>query len=205
MISAAPVVQRHPDLLGRAGERELLDQLLGDVRQGQSAVLVVRGEPGIGKTALLRYAAREASGFRIARIAGVEAEMELPLAAVHQLCAPLAGRVTALPEPQRRALSVVLGRSSGDPPDRFLVALAVLSLLSAVAEERPFLCLVDDAQWLDGASNQVLGFVARRLLAEPVAIVLAIREPTTGREFEGLPDLRLGGLDDEHARALLAR
>jgi DNA-binding CsgD family transcriptional regulator len=205
MISAAPVTQRHPDLLGRAGERELLDQLLGDVRRGQSAVLVVRGEPGIGKTALLRYAAREASGFRIARVAGVEAEMEFPLAAVHQLCGPLAGRVTALPEPQRKALSVVLGLSSGDAPDRFLVALAVLSLLSAVAEERPLLCLVDDAQWLDGASDQVLGFVARRLLAEPVAIVVAIREPNGRREFDGLPDLRLGGLDDEHARALLAR
>jgi DNA-binding CsgD family transcriptional regulator len=205
MISAAPVTQRHPDLLGRAGERELLDRLLGDVRRGQSAVLVVRGEPGIGKTALLRYAAREASGFRIARVAGVEAEMEFPLAAVHQLCGPLAGRVAALPEPQRKALSVVLGLSSGDAPDRFLVALAVLSLLSTVAEERPLLCLVDDAQWLDGASDQVLGFVARRLLADPVAIVLAIREPNGRREFDGLPDMRLGGLDDEHARALLAR
>ena len=140
-------------------------------------MLVVRGEAGIGKSALLDYAARQASGFRVARIGGVEAEMELPFAAVHQLCAPIASRLATLPEPQRNALSVALGLSPGDPPDRFLVALAVLSLLSAVAEERPLLCLVDDAQWLDGASNQVLGFVARRLLAESVAIVFAIREP----------------------------
>ena len=192
-------------LLGRASERELLDQLLANVRQGESAVLVVRGEAGIGKTALLRYVGRQAAGFRIATIGGVEAEMELPFAGVHQLCAPMLARLSALPEPQRNALSVALGLSSGDAPDRFLVALAVLSLLSAVAEERPLLCLVDDAQWLDGASDQVLGFVARRLLAESMAIVLAIREPSTGREFEGLPELRLAGLDDEDARALLAR
>ena len=196
---------RHSGLLGRTSERELLDQLLANVRQGQSGVVVVRGEAGIGKTALLRYVARQASGFRVARIGGVEAEMELPFAGVHQLCAPILARLTALPEPQRKALRVALGLSSGDARDRFLVALAVLSLLSAVAEERPLLCLVDDAQWLDGASDQVLGFVARRLLAESVAIVFAIREPSTRREFEGLPEVRLGGLDEEDARALLAR
>ena len=194
-----------PSLLGRTSERQLLDQLLTNARQGQSAVLVVRGEAGIGKTALLQYAARQASGFHVARVAGIEAEMELPFAAVHQLCAPLAARLTALPEPQRKALRVALGLSSGDAPDRFIVALAVLSLLSAVAEERPLLCLVDDAQWLDGASNQVLGFVARRLVAESVAIVFVIREPSSSREFEGLPDLTLGGLEEEDARALLAR
>jgi DNA-binding CsgD family transcriptional regulator len=198
------VVHRRPDLLGRAGERELIDRLLADVRQGESAVLVLRGEAGIGKTALLRYAARQASDSRVARIGGVEAEMELPFAAVHQLCAPIAGRLTALPEPQRQALSVALGLSSGDPPDRFLLALAVLSLLSAVADERPLVCLVDDAQWLDGASSQVLGFVARRLHAESVAIVFAIREPSTRREFEDLPDARVGGLDEDDARSLLA-
>ena len=175
---------RRPGLLGRTSERELVDQLLANVRQGQSGVVVVRGEAGIGKTALLRYVARQASGFRVARIGGVEAEMELPFAGVHQLCAPILARLTALPEPQRKALRVALGLSSGDARDRFLVALAVLSLLSAVAEERPLLCLVDDAQWLDGASDQVLGFVARRLLAESVAIVFAIREPSTRREFE---------------------
>jgi DNA-binding CsgD family transcriptional regulator len=199
------VVHRRPDLLGRTGERELLDQLLADVRHGQSAVLVVRGEAGIGKSALLDYAARQASGFRVARVGGVEAEMELPFAAVHQLCAPVAARLATLPEPQGNALSVALGLLSSDPPDRFLVALAVLSLLSAVAEERPLLCLVDDAQWLDGASNQVLGFVARRLLAESVAIVFAIREPGTGRELRGLPEVRLAGLEEQDARALLAR
>jgi DNA-binding CsgD family transcriptional regulator len=199
---AAP---RRPDLLGRTSERELLDQLLADVRGGQSAVLVIRGEAGIGKTALLRYLDRQASGFRVATIGGVEAEMELPFAAVHQLCAPMLTRLSALPEPQRNALSVALGLSSGDAPDRFLVALSVLSLLSAVAEERPLLCLVDDAQWLDGASDQVLGFVARRLLAESMAIVFASRDPSTQREFEGLPELRLGGLDEEDARALLAK
>ena len=196
---------RAPGFLGRTSERELLDRLLADVRGGQSAVLVIRGEAGIGKTALLRYAARRASGFRVAQVAGVEAEMELPFAGIHQLCAPMFARLDALPTPQRDALSVALGLSSGDPPDRFLVALAVLSLLSAVAEERPLLALVDDAQWLDDASDQVLGFVARRLLAEQVAIVLAVREPGTRREFEGLTELPLGGLDERDACALLAK
>jgi DNA-binding CsgD family transcriptional regulator len=197
--------RRATSLLGRTRERELLDQLLATARQGQSAVLVVRGEAGIGKTALLQYAPRQASDFRVAPIAGIEAEMELPFAAVHQLCAPIAARLTALPEPQREALSAALGLSSGSAPDRFIVALAVLSLLSAVAEERPLLCLVDDAQWLDGASKQVLGFVARRLGAESVAIVFVIREPSSAHEFEGLPELTLGGLDEEDARAFLAR
>ena len=130
--------------------------------------------------------------------------MELPFAGVHQLCAPMFARLNALPKPQRDALSVALGRSSGGTPDRFLVALAVLSLLSAVAEEQPLLCLVDDAQWLDEASDQVLGFVARRLVAESVAIVLAVREPRNRHEFDGLPELSLGGLEEEEARALLA-
>ena len=181
--------RRPPVLLGRAAEREVLDRLLENVRGGQSAVLVVRGEAGVGKTALLHYCARQASGFRVARIAGVESEMELPFAGLHQLCAPMLGRLDALPEPQQAALGVALGLSSGDAPDRFLVALAALSLLAAVAAERPLLCLVDDAQWLDGASGQVLGFVARRLLAESVAIVFAVREPTDERELTGLPEL----------------
>ena len=130
--------------------------------------------------------------------------MELPFAGLHQLCAPMLAQLDALPEPQHRALSVALGLSSGDAPDRFLVGLAVLSLLSEVAVERPLLCLVDDAQWLDGASRQVLGFVARRLLAESVAIVFAIRESSDDRELVGLPELPLGGLEEEDARALLA-
>src|SRR4051794_4537595 len=195
---------RGPAFLGRTSEREHLDRLLANVRGGQSGVLVIRGEAGIGKTALLRYAARQAPGFRVAQIAGVEAEMELPFAGVHQLCAPMFSRLDALPEPQRDALGVALGLASGDAPDRFLVALAVLSLLSAVAEERPLVCLVDDAQWLDGASGQVLGFVARRLLAESVAIVFAVRDTSEERGLAGLPELRLGGLDEDDARTLLA-
>jgi predicted ATPase len=191
--------------LGRTRERELLDGMLTSARNGQSAVLVIRGEAGIGKTGLLRYAARQASGLRVAQIVGVQAEMELPYAGIHQLCAPMFDRLDALPEPQQSALNVALGVSAGDTPDRFLVALAVLSLLSEVAEERPLLCLVDDAQWLDAASAQALGFVARRLLAESVAIVFAIREPTADRALDGLPDLLLGGLEEADARSVLSR
>ncbi len=196
--------QRLQGFRGRSSEREALDRLLENVRGGQSAVLVLRGEAGIGKTAVLRYAARQASGFRVAQIAGIESEMELPFAGLHQLCGPMLDRLGALPEPQRVALSVALGLSSGEPPDRFLVALAALSLLSEVAEERPLLCFVDDAQWLDAASAQVLGFVARRLLAESVAIVFAVREPSEEPKLAGLPELPLEGLPEEEARALLA-
>jgi DNA-binding NarL/FixJ family response regulator len=197
--------RRPPVLLGRASERQMLDRLLKNVRGGQSAVLVIRGEAGVGKTALLQYCAGQASGMRVAHVAGVEAEMELPFAALHQLCAPMFARLDALPEPQRDALRVAFGMSSGAAPDRFLVALAVLSLLSAVAEERPLLCLVEEAQWLDAASGQVLGFVGRRLLAESVGLMVALREPGDKPEFEGLPELPLGGLDEEAARALLGR
>ncbi|MGH3405876.1 MAG: ATP-binding protein [Streptosporangiaceae bacterium] len=196
--------QRAPRLRGRTSECKLLDRLLEDVRRGQSAALIIRGEAGAGKTSLLHYAIGHATGFRVARITGVEAEMELPFAGLHQLCGPMLGHLTDLPEPQQNALGVALGLSSGDAPDRFLVALSVLSLLSEVAVERPLACLVDDAQWLDGASGQVLGFVARRLLAESVAIVFGMREPSGERELTGLPELLLGGLEDEHARALLA-
>jgi DNA-binding CsgD family transcriptional regulator len=195
--------RRPPVLLGRASEREALDRLLENVRGGQSAVLVIRGEAGVGKTALLHHCARQAAGFRVARIAGVESEMELPFAGLHQLCAPMMGRLGALPEPQQAALGVALGLSSGAAPDRFLVALAALSLLAEVAAERPLLCFVDDAQWLDAASRQVLGFVARRLLAESVAIVFAVRDATDERELVDLPELALGGLPEEDARALL--
>ncbi len=195
---------RPPVLLGRAAECQALDRLLENVRGGQSAVLVIRGEAGVGKTVLLQHCAREASGFRVARVAGVESEMELPFAGLHQLCAPMLGRVDALPEPQRAALCVALGLSSGPAPDRFLVALAALGLLAEVAAERPLACLVDDAQWLDAASRQVLGFVARRLLAESVAVVFAVRDPTDERELVGLPELRLGGLAEKDARDLLA-
>src|SRR3954468_14070696 len=196
--------RRPPVLVGRAGERRRLDRLLEDVRGEQSAVLVVRGETGVGKTALLHYCAQQASGVRVARIAGVESEMELAFAGLHQLCAPMLDRAGALPAPQRAALGVALGRATGPAPDRFLVALAALSLLSEVAAERPLLCLVDDAQWLDAASGQVLGFVARRLLAESVGIVFAVRDPGEEAELAVLPQLPLGGLPENDARALLA-
>ena len=189
--------------LDRASEREALDQLLAHVPEGQSAVLVIRGEAGIGKTALLRYTARRASGFRVAQVTGVEAEMELPFAGIHQLCAPLLDQLDALAQPQQDALNVALGLASGDVPERFLVGLAVLGLLSAAAEERALLCLIEDAQWLDAASGMILGFVARRLLAESVAIVVAVREPNTRHDFDGLPELLLRGLAEEDARTLL--
>jgi DNA-binding CsgD family transcriptional regulator len=195
-------------LFGRTAELEVLGQLIANVRRGRSAVLVVRGEPGIGKTELLRHLIAEVPGFGVARVAGVESEMELPYAGLHQLCAPMLGRLGSLAEPQRRALSVAFGLTSGDSPDPFLVALAALSLMAEAAQERPILCVVDDAQWLDQASAQVLGFVGRRLLAEPVALVFAVRTPVPGAagpdQLAGLPELRLGGLDEESARALLA-
>jgi DNA-binding CsgD family transcriptional regulator len=197
-------VQRPPAFLGRSGERDALDRLLETARGGRSAVLLIRGEAGIGKTALLSYATRKAAGFRVAQIAGVEAEMELPFAGLHRLCAPMLARLDALPDPQQTALRVSFGLSSGDAPDRFLVALAALTLFAEVAEERPLLCLVDDAQWLDAATSQVLGFIARRLLAEPVAIVFTALAPSVERELAGLPELSLAGLQDDDARALLA-
>ena len=142
--------QHLPAFRGRNRERETLDRLLESVRGGRSAVLVIRGEPGVGKTALLRYAARQAAGFRVAQIAGVESEMELPFAGLHQLCAPMLEELDGLAQPQQVALQGRVRYFAGDPPDRFLVALAALSLMAEVAEERPLLCLVDDAQWLDG-------------------------------------------------------
>ena len=187
------------EFLDRTSERELLERLLAQARDGESAVLVIRGEAGIGKTALLRYVARHATGFRVAQVTGVEAEMELPFAGIHQLCAPLLDRVDALPQPQQDALNVALGVASGDVPDRFVVGLAVLSLLSATAEERPVLCLVEDSQWLDEASGLVLGFIARRLLAESVALVVAVREPNARHDFGGLPELVLRGLAEVDA------
>jgi DNA-binding CsgD family transcriptional regulator len=188
-------------LLNRHAERAALGRLLDAARAGHSGVLVVRGVPGIGKTALLEDAIESASGFRVARIAGVESEMELAFAALHLLCAPMLDRVDRLPGPQRDALGVAFGLTAGDVPDRFLVGLAALSLLSEVAVERPLLCVVDDAQWLDRVSAQVLGFVARRLLAEPVALVVAAREP--GAAFSGLPELAVEGLRLGDARELL--
>jgi DNA-binding CsgD family transcriptional regulator/DNA replicative helicase MCM subunit Mcm2 (Cdc46/Mcm family) len=188
----------------RVNERETLTRLLDDARRGDSGVMVIRGEPGVGKSALLRYAFSQTAGFRIVQIGGVESEMELPFAGLHQLCAPMLSQLDALPAPQQRALRVALGLASGEPPDRFLVGLGTLSLLAEVAERQPLLCLVDDAQWLDRESRQALGFVARRLLAETVAMVFAVREPSEDNELAGLPELTLGGLGDEDARSLLA-
>src|SRR6478752_437714 len=196
---------RPPVLLGRAGERRAFDRLLTDIRDGRSTALVMRGEAGVGKTTLLHYCARQASGVRLLRIAGVEAEMELPFAALHQLCAPILPRLDKLPDPQQNALRTAFGLAPGQPADRFLVGLAVLGLLSATAEERPLLCLVEDAQWLDTASSQILGFVARRLHAESVGMVFAVRTPHPTRYFDALPELQLAGVDDEAARALLSR
>src|SRR4051794_37248389 len=191
----------HASLRGRAPERELLDGLVSDIRQGKSRSLMLRGEAGIGKSALLEYLIASASDLTVARAAGVESEMELAFASLHQLCAPMLDRRGRLPGPQRQALEIVFAVSAGAAPDRFLVGLAVLSLLSEAAEKRPLLCVVDDAQWLDRASALTLAFVARRLLAERVGIVFAAREP--GEELEHVPELEVGGLRDGDARALL--
>src|SRR5579864_7469621 len=192
------------ELLDRHGERAALDGVLDQARGGSSAVLVVRGEPGIGKTALLDYAAGQALGFRVVRAWVVESEMELAFAGLHQLCVPMLGRLDQLPRPQRDALAVAFGMREGQAPDRFLVGLAVLSLLAATAEDQPLACLVDDAQWLDRASVQCLAFAARRLLAEPVALIFAAREPGDDHELAGLPGLTVTGLGDGDARVLLA-
>src|SRR4051795_11810050 len=183
-----------PRLRGRRSECETLDRLLEGVRAGQSRVLVLRGEAGVGKSALLEYLLAHASGCRIAPAVGVESEMELPFAGLHQLCAPLLDRLDRLPAPQSDALRTAFALSTGEPPDRFLVGLAVLSLLAEVAEESPLVCVIDDAQWLDQISAQTLAFVARRLLAERVALVFAVREPGDGVQLTGLPELAVRGL-----------
>ena len=191
-------------LLGRRRECAELDQLVASVRAGASRALVLRGDAGVGKSALLEYLAQHSPGCAVARAAGVESEMELAYAGLQQLCAPFLDRLERLPGPQRDALGTAFGLRDGDAPDRFLVGLAVLSLLSDVAEDRPLVCIVDDSQWLDTASAQGLAFVARRLGAESVGLVLAVREPSGERHFEALPELAVGGLDDRDAHELLA-
>jgi AAA ATPase domain len=194
---------RPTELTGRHRERAALDQLIEAVRDGDSRALVVRGDPGVGKTALLDYLATRAAaaGCRVARAAGVETEMTLAFAGLHQLCAPMLDDLPHLPPPQRDALRTAFGISAGPPPDRFLVGLAVLSLLCDVAGKRPLICVIDDAPWLDQASAQALSFAARRLAADPVALVFAAREP--GGELVGLTELLVEGLRDDDARALL--
>ncbi|HVQ52586.1 MAG TPA: AAA family ATPase, partial [Mycobacterium sp.] len=189
------------ELIDRDAERDTLDRFVAAVRAGQSQALVLCGEAGVGKTALLDYLAANASGCRIARTTGCQSEMELAFAALHQLCAPMLGSLQLLPPPQCDAVRTAFGMSSGPVPDRFLVGLGVLSLLSAIAEEQPLVCLVDDEQWLDRASAQVLGFVARRLVAESVGMVFAARTPSS--DLAGLGQLRVEGLQEADARALL--
>jgi DNA-binding CsgD family transcriptional regulator len=193
---------RSSGLRGRARECALLDDLASAIRRGESRSLVLRGEAGIGKTALLEYLVASASDLTVVRAVGVESEMELPFASLHQVCGPLLDQLERLPAPQREAMETVFGLSNGGAPDRFLVGLAVLSLFAAVAERRPLLCVVDDAQWLDQTSALTLAFVARRLLAEPIGIVFAAREP--GEELRHMPVLEVHGVRNGDARALLS-
>jgi DNA-binding CsgD family transcriptional regulator len=190
-------------LYGRRSECAALDELVTSVRSGASRVLVLRGEAGVGKSALLEYLLQHATGCGFARATGVELEMELPYAGLQQLCAPFLDRLESLPGPQRNALGTAFALRAGGAPDRFTVGLAVLSLLSEVAEERPLICIVDDGQWLDEGSAQALAFVARRLGEEAVAMVFALREPSGDRQFNGLPELAVDGLDDRAALELL--
>ena len=188
---------------GRRSECEALDRLVANVRAGHGQALVLRGEAGTGKTALLGYLLERARGHHIARAAGAQTETELSFAGLHQLCAPFLDRLERLPSPQRDAMSTAFSLQGGDTPDRFAVALAVMSLLSGVAEERPLVCVVDDAQWLDPASTQALAFVARRLVTEPIAIVFAVRQPGNKENLTGLAELAIRGLADGDAQALL--
>jgi len=197
-------VSGHRPLFGRASELALLGRLLDGARDGHSGVIVVRGEPGIGKTAVLDQLIRKAPAFQVIRALGVESEMELPFAGLHQLFAPLLSRLGALPEPQQQSLGRALGLTGGGQPDRFLLAAAALGLLADAAEDQPLLCVVDDVHWLDQASAQVLGFTGRHLMAEPVVLVLAARPVPSGTDhLAGLPELTLTGLDEESAGMLL--
>jgi hypothetical protein len=179
----------------------VLDELISSVRRGESRSLVLTGEAGIGKTALLDFLVASATSMTILRATGVESEMELAYAGLHQLCAPLLGGLDRLPPPQQAALRIVFGVTEGPAPDRFLVGLAALSILAEEAERRSLLCIIDDAQWLDQASALTLAFVARRLLAEPVGLVFATRE--FGEELQHVPNLAVRGLVNGDARALL--
>ncbi|WP_328468499.1 DUF2791 family P-loop domain-containing protein [Actinoplanes sp. NBC_00393] len=191
------------ELRGRRRERETLDRLLREVRAGHSRVLVLRGEAGTGKTALLDYTVEHAPAGRVVRVAGVEPETELAYSALQQLCAPLLGHLDRLPDPQRDALATAFGLSAGPPPEALIVGLAVLGLLAESASEQPLVCVVDDAQWLDRMSEVILTFVARRLDSESVALVFAARTPADDQLLGGLPELRVEGLPDGEARALL--
>jgi DNA-binding CsgD family transcriptional regulator len=199
----ADLHRRSPGLLGRARERGVIAQLVAGVRAGQSQALVLRGEAGAGKTALLRLVPEAAEGCTIVWASGVESEMELAFAGLHSFCAPMLDRLDHLPEPQRDALSTAFGLSTGPPPDRFLVGLAVLSLLAESAEEQPLVCIIDDAHWLDRVSSEALAFVARRLLAERVGFLFSVRGTGGDEVLEGLPELVVEGLPVDDARLLL--
>ncbi|WP_240197405.1 AAA family ATPase, partial [Nonomuraea lactucae] len=190
-------------LVGREAEKRRLDALIGAARDGHGGALVLRGEPGIGKTALLGHACDAASGFQVMRASGAEFEMELPFAALHQLCAPVLGRLAALPQGHRKALEVAFGLDAGIP-DPFLVGIATLGLLVESVCEQPLLCVVDDAQWLDDSSAKALAFLARRVSAERMAVIFAVREPSRLPELDLLPGLTVEGLSEADARALLA-
>jgi DNA-binding CsgD family transcriptional regulator len=190
-------------MLGRQSELAVLDGLVAGARAGQSQVLVLRGEAGIGKTALLDYLETSAAGCRVVRAAGVEAEMELAYAGLHQLCGPFLDRLDHLPDPQRIALGAAFGLTLAGAPDRFLVGLALLDLLADRAEQQPLICIIDDAQWLDRVSAQTIAFVARRLLAERIVLVVALREPSDTLDFTGLPEVEMTGLTGEDAGQLL--
>ena len=190
-------------LIGRASECQALDNLVAGARAGRSAALVLRGAAGIGKTELLKYLLRSSSDCRVLRAAGVESEMELSYAGLHQLCVPLLTDLDRLPEPQAKALATAFGMRAGPAPDQFFVALAALSLLAEAASNRPLVCLIDDAQWLDRTSALTLGFVARRLLAESVVLVFAGRESGPAGVLTGLPELNVTRLSDHDARSLL--
>ena len=192
-----------PTLRGRRGECEALERLLDAARAGNSSIVVLRGEAGSGKTALLDFQLERAPGFRVARVLGMESEMELAFAGLHQLCAPMLDQVEHLPTPQRDALRVAFGLAEGDAPDRFLVGLAVLTMLADLAEAQPLVCLIDDAQWLDRVSLQVLAFVARRAVADRLALVFSVREPSEERELVGLPELAISPLGESDARLVL--
>ena len=204
-LTAAPPTPAYPvradRLYGRRAECHALDRLVADVRAGQSRALIIRGEAGAGKTALLDFLADEATGCLVLRVTGVPSETGLAFAGLHRLCAPMLSRVERLPESQRDAMRYASGLAAGPSPDGFLVGLAVLNLLAGAAGKRPLICLIDDEQWLDQPSVQTLGFAARRLTADPVGLVFAAREPSAA--LAGLPELHVAGLRDDDARALL--
>src|SRR4029077_18364967 len=184
-------------LLDRVAETAALEEVLAAVRDGLSGVLVLRGDAGIGKTVLLEWAAGQADDLQVARVAGIQAEMGMGFAGLHQVLVPFLGGLEGLPGPQRQALASAFGLVAGSAPDRFLVGLAALTLLTDAAAERPVMCLVDDAQWLDQVSVEVLGFVARRLYADRVGVVFTVREGEERAEaLAGLPELVVGGLPD---------